>query len=258
MTCQYPILQAGKTGLVPRGIFRGALALLAFLTFAIPLLALVGCSRSESSGNQAVAPTTAPALVQASAPPATSPAASATSSDLHRYVAASGSQAVVTGTSTLHDWTVKAAKLDGNAVFAGKWEGQGAAAIRLESISLAIPVASLKSTEGSSMDNNMYAALKKDQQPLITYTLTKATLKTPAAAGGEYRFDTVGDLTVAGTAHSVNLELVVTPHGKGLTIVANTPLKMTDFGVKPPTAMFGTIKSGDAINVKATWQLDEQ
>ena len=27
-------------------------------------------------------------------------------------------------------------------------------------------------------------------------------------------------------------------------------LKMTDFSVKPPTAMFGTIKTGDEITVK--------
>jgi hypothetical protein len=32
-------------------------------------------------------------------------------------------------------------------------------------------------------------------------------------------------------------------------------MKMSDFGIKPPTAMLGVIKSGDAITVKVNWQL---
>ena len=40
-----------------------------------------------------------------------------------------------------------------------------------------------------------------------------------------------------------------------LTIMTQTPLKMTDFGMKPPTAMAGMIKSGDQVTVKITWHL---
>jgi hypothetical protein len=30
----------------------------------------------------------------------------------------------------------------------------------------------------------------------------------------------------------------------------NVPLKMTDFKIKPPTAMLGAMKTGDAVTVK--------
>ena len=34
--------------------------------------------------------------------------------------------------------------------------------------------------------------------------------------------------------------------------MTETPLKMTDFGMKPPTAMMGMIKSGNDVTVKVT------
>ena len=54
----------------------------------------------------------------------------------------------------------------------------------------------------------------------------------------------------------MNLQLDAMPHDQqGLTITTECGLKMTDYGVKPPTAMFGVIKSGDAISVKIKWEL---
>lgn len=107
------------------------------------------------------------------------------------------------------------------------------------------------------MDDTMYDALKIKQFPTITYGLTKAGLKTsPSKKDPDYHFDTTGQLTVAGKAHAVNLDLVVLPHDNGkLTITTEIALKMTDFGVSPPTAMLGMIKSGDAITLKVTWEL---
>ena len=107
------------------------------------------------------------------------------------------------------------------------------------------------------MDDKMYDALELKQFPTITYSLSKATLKTsPSTQGSAYHFDTTGQLTIAGAAHEVNLDLGVLPHGDGqLTITTNIGLKMTDFDVKPPTAMLGVIKSGDAITVNVNWQL---
>ncbi len=40
-----------------------------------------------------------------------------------------------------------------------------------------------------------------------------------------------------------------------LSIATKTPLKMTDYGMTPPTAMFGMIRSGDAVTVEVTWKL---
>jgi polyisoprenoid-binding protein YceI len=156
---------------------------------------------------------------------------------------------VITGTSTLHDWTVNGGAIKGNAEFA--------AAIKLQSIDLSIDVNTLKSTEGGGMDDKIDEALKLKQFPTITYRLTKATLKAPPAKDGlPYHFDTTGQLTVAGASRPVDLDLAILPHNDGqLTISTAIGLQMTDFGITPPTAMFGVIKAGDKITVKVTWQL---
>jgi polyisoprenoid-binding protein YceI len=185
---------------------------------------------------------------------ASSPAASQPTSG--QYVSGSDSgEATVAGTSSLHDWSAQSATINGTATFAG--DLVPAAPPAIQSIQLAIPVNSLKSGEGSSMDDNICDALKMKDDPQITFTLTHADLKSPPSASDpKFHYDAVGQLTIAGTARSVNLALDVQPGDGGtLTIAAKTPLKMTDFGVKPPTAMLGMIKSGDAVTVNVTWQL---
>ncbi len=189
------------------------------------------------------------------------------------YVSGShAGEVVVSGTSTLHNWTVKSSAIQGRLVLAlpAKAGGPGthgsrqttkavAPSAAIRAIQLRIPVATLKSSEGSGMDNTVYHALKRRQDPVISYRLIRATLgSVPSAQDPAYHFDTVGQLTVAGVTQQVTLELNVWPEPSNqLTVTTMVPLKMTQFGVKPPTAMFGLIRSGDAIAVKATWLLTE-
>ncbi len=189
------------------------------------------------------------------------------------YVSGShAGEVVVSGTSTLHNWTVKSSAIQGRLVLAlpAKAGGPGTPGSRqttkavapsaaIRAIQLRIPVATLKSSEGSGMDNTVYHALKRRQDPVISYRLIRATLSSvPSAQDPAYHFDTVGQLTVAGVTQQVTLELNVLPEPSNqLTVTTTVPLKMTQFGVKPPTAMFGLIRSGDAIAVKATWLLTE-
>lgn len=241
--------------------FRGVLVLVVFLTAAFALGLTGGCARTSKDANQdAGSKETNQASPQttlnasdsgATSVPTTEPAGS-----LH-YVSADGSQVVVSGTSTLHAWTVKGGTIDGDAVFTGEWSATNPQAIQFHSIELTIPVNSLKSSEGSGMDDTMYKALDLKNHQTITYKLTHAALKSgPSSGNNEYRFDTTGDLTVSGNPRSVNLELEVQSRGQGqLTISTGIQLKMTDFGVKPPTAMMGVIKSGDVVDVKASWEL---
>jgi polyisoprenoid-binding protein YceI len=190
-----------------------------------------------------------PAIAFSSAPPVTP------------YVSSPDpGQALVSGTSTLHNWTVKSSIIKGTAAFTGNWKAGATPPIALQSIELVIPVDSLKSTEGSGMDNTMYDAMKLKQFPTITYKLTKATLKSPPAKEGEtYSFDTTGGLTVAGVLRPVSLDLEIVSQDDGrITIATDIGLKMSAYGITPPTAMLGMIKSGAAITVKVNWQLTTQ
>lgn len=185
------------------------------------------------------------------------PMGSANATPVAHYRATPGGSLVISGTSTLHDWTAKSTALTGKAVFAGQWTGKGGAAIDLRAIDLVIAVKSLKSSEGGGMDDTMYGALHLKKHAFITYQLTTARLLAPPVGKkAPAIFNTTGKLKVNGTTRTVPLVLTVTPLADGgLTITTTTKLKMTDFGVKPPTAMFGVIRSGNAITVTATWPL---
>jgi hypothetical protein len=198
-------------------------------------LIVVAMVAISPQATMATAPTTAPAAAELT---------SATDSGT----------ATVSGTSTLHDWTVKSATIIGKIQSSGFGTPTPPT---LQSIQLSIPVNTLKSSEGSGMDDKVYEALKMNANPLITYALTLATLKSaPSKDDPEYHYDAAGQLTIAGTTRTVNLTLDITPaNGGTLSIATQTPLKMTDFGMTPPTAMLGMIKSGDAVTVKVTWRL---
>jgi polyisoprenoid-binding protein YceI len=87
--------------------------------------------------------------------------------------------------------------------------------------------------------------------------LTKASPKNLAVGeGSANHFDATGRLTIGGATHPVDLDLAIVSHDDGqLMITTDIAFKMTDFNIKPPTAMMGMIKSGDAITVKVNWQL---
>jgi polyisoprenoid-binding protein YceI len=193
-----------------------------------------------------------PALL--SAAPATQP------SDPQYASSADAGQVSVQGTSTLHDWTVKSGTITGKLAADGDWTAGSASPIQIKSIDLTIPVNSLKSGEGSGMDNTTYDALKSKQNPNITFQLTQASLKAPPSKNDpDFHFKATGKLTVAGNQRTVDLDLDVARGDDGhLTITVQAPMTMTAFGISPPTAMFGVIKSGDAITVEVIWHLRPQ
>lgn len=118
---------------------------------------------------------------------------------------------------------------------------------KVESVSLSLPVTSLKSGKGG-LDKNLYKALNAEKNPTITFEM-KTYNATPK--GDVYAAVITGDLTVNGVTKPVTAEATMTPTEKdGLRAVGSTALKMTDFGVKPVTALLGTIRTADAITVK--------
>ena len=61
---------------------------------------------------------------------------------------------------------------------------------------------------------------------------------------------TSGYLTIAGTKKLIDLTFDAKVTGDKITLTGDHQTKMTDFKVDPPTAMFGTITTGDEVNIK--------
>jgi polyisoprenoid-binding protein YceI len=57
-------------------------------------------------------------------------------------------------------------------------------------------------------------------------------------------------LTVNGVEKPVMLDATISGEPIALRAVGTTKFRMTDFGVKPVTALMGTIRTGDEITVR--------
>lgn len=165
----------------------------------------------------------------------------------------------LSGQSTLHPFTsrstmfalvgeLEAAAADaGNATIAGAIE-RGAA-----SVDVKIPVKSLQSGN-RDLDAMMQKTLKASQFPIIRFQL-KTTRATPDGAG-TWAVKARGLLTVAGVDREVALDGRVVLRGGRLVLSGETDVRMTDFGITPPSFLFGAMKTADELHLTFGVTLD--
>ncbi|WP_379964753.1 YceI family protein [Epilithonimonas sp. UC225_85] len=144
----------------------------------------------------------------------------------------------INGTSTLHDWDMSSAQ----STFTGNVSGNVITDVRF-----VMKAESLKSKE-SAMDKNAYKALQTSKYPELTF------VSSSILASGTSTI--TGNLTISNVTRTVKIPVTVTKNGASYIIKGNTKIKMSAFGIKPPTFMMGTIKTGDDlsidININAT------
>jgi len=162
-----------------------------------------------------------------------------------KYQSAGGVKLVIEGTSNIHDWDMSSDKGTVTAVFVVNHSGVPTG---LSVLNFTVPAESLKS-EHKAMDKNTYKALGTDKYNDISFIASSATIKPVNASN--YILVAKGKLTISG----VTKEVVLTANGtmnpdKSITYTGSYQLKMTDYNVKPPTAVLGTIRTGDGITVK--------
>ena len=177
-------------------------------------------------------------------------ATTASAQETTRVAVSPESKLWVEGTSNLHGWACRTQELSATV----ELDAAAAAQVNiappkaLKRVQVKVPVKSLKCGHGT-MDNNLYKALNADATPDISYIMgTFEAL--PGETKDGFTLKTVGTLTIAGKEQSVTMEIAATRLADG-TVMAKgmVPIKMTDFGIKPPTAIFGRLKTGDEVKV---------
>lgn len=150
----------------------------------------------------------------------------------------------IQGTSSMHDWESDVTEVNG----AGLLEAANGTIAGISELSLEIPVKSIKSGKGSTMDNKTYEAFKSEEHPTITYKLTE--VKSIMKESDGYLLKTVGDLTMAGSTRSIEMDVHAKSLGSGdWQFEGAKALKMTDFNMEPPKALMGTLKTGDEVTI---------
>ncbi len=139
----------------------------------------------------------------------------------------------VSGTSTLHDWTMTAGSPKGSLEFADGF---------LRNIVFSAPVSELLGERGAAMDKKAHNALHMDTAPEIRFI-----------SEGHWGTSTgkaliSGTLSIAGTDREVEIPIVISGTGP-IQISGELPIALHDFSIEPPTAMFGSIVVGDEVIV---------
>ena len=144
-----------------------------------------------------------------------------------------------------HAWTSKATK----ATLKADFVIEGNAFKELKKATLEIPVKGIKSDKNSDlMDNRTYETLLADKYPNIQYVLT--SLKSATLQGNETLLVLAGSLTIGGKSQPVELSMKgkILPDGS-IELSGSQALKMSNYGIKPPTFMLGALKVMDDVTI---------
>lgn len=148
----------------------------------------------------------------------------------------------IDGTSNLHDWQIVAENQKGK-LLADFEDGK---LTKIQQLDFIVTAESLKSGK-SGMDKNTYKALNTEKYKQITFKLSK--VNSINCSGDVCKVSVIGNLTISGSTKPINITFDMKIADSNILLTGSKSIKMTDFGVDPPKAMFGTITTGDAIDV---------
>jgi polyisoprenoid-binding protein YceI len=161
-------------------------------------------------------------------------------------IAIQSARITIAGTSNLHDYTASTAAVHVThaQVLAPFGVDFWTRLLKPQALAfdVVVPAASLTSPR-EGVDRNMHKALKVDRFPDITFHLDHFE-----AVTGD-RATAVGLLSLAGVEREVALDLTLEAQGTIIRVHGRTDLVMTDFGIKPPTAMLGMLKTDPRVTV---------
>lgn len=148
------------------------------------------------------------------------------------------------GTSSVRGYTCRADRVSGTIDTPG---GGGSVAIAdlkstVRGAEVSVTTAGLECGNGT-MNGHLRKALKSDASPKVTYRITSFDV----AADGKMKLN--GTLSIAGTDRPVSIDATAAEEAGKLRVRGSRQLKMTEFGVQPPTLMMGTMKVHDPVTV---------
>lgn len=150
----------------------------------------------------------------------------------------------VKGSSNLHDWESKVTEVRASGTFTADATSLNS----LQALTVEIPAKSIKSTHGSIMDNKTYDALKASSYPYISLKMNSVSKLEQKTDGAHITASC--NLTIAGVTNRVDIfaKGKVNPDGS-IRFAGSKKIKMTDYKLKPPTALLGTLTTGDEVEI---------
>ncbi len=154
----------------------------------------------------------------------------------------SESSMIIQGTSSLHDWEEKVEKFEVTMQLQSQGEDvESLSNVRFYSKTVAVV------SENSIMNKKTHDALGADKYPVITFESTaQAVLE---MSGNNFKGSVTGDLYLNGVTKRIVVSFTGSLNGNIIEVSGTNSLSMNDYGIKPPTAMLGSLKTGDGVKV---------
>lgn len=152
------------------------------------------------------------------------------------------SSVTVSGTSSLHDWHEKA----GDFTATVRLQPNDGPSSVIEQVTFVCKSASLTS-ENTIMTDKTHTALQAKKYPEIIF-ISKEPISI-TYPDGEFSGVVKGELNLNGVRKNLSFPVKGTFKGDRLSVSGSQVLKMSDYSIKSPTAMLGTLKTGDEVTV---------
>lgn len=151
----------------------------------------------------------------------------------------------IAGTSNIHEFTAVAKDVRVNRLAIAN--GVPPTSVinnpaAVEGFEIVIRAASLTSPK-DGLDKNMHKALKTAEFPDIVFRLAKLE-------GQGARLKATGTLKIAGVEKDITFNVTAAAAPTTLTVSGEVPVLMTDYGIAPPKAMMGMLKTDPKVTVK--------
>jgi hypothetical protein len=149
------------------------------------------------------------------------------------------SKLVIKGTSSVHNWEINVSEFNCDASLLNN-ENQ---VVKISDVNFVCLVKNVKS-DNKTMNNKTFEALKGDKFPQIKFISSESLTASTVGAASNVK----GKITIAGKTNDAILQIqVVAENQNQINVKGETRLKMSDYGIDPPVAMMGVLKTGNEV-----------
>jgi polyisoprenoid-binding protein YceI len=154
----------------------------------------------------------------------------------------------VDGGSTVRSWSCEAGTLNAQVTgAAGATLALSEVAQAVQAVQLVVPTARLD-CDNDTMNDHMWSALNKDRHPEIRFRMESYTAS--PANSGTVQLQMRGTLELHGQTHPISLAASATEApGGALRVTGVHEMNMTQWGVRPPRLMLGTLRVHEDVQV---------
>lgn len=186
-------------------------------------------------------------------------AATARAQSVAELAVGNDSRVWIDGTTNINSWSCSATAVDATIAVDVAFKEDPDFPRYLKSVQVRVPVTALKCGH-AQMEKSLRRALKADDATRPSYiTANFEAVPDGSDAASALTVNTVGALAIAGHENAVNMDVSTTRLADG-TIEARgaVPILMSDFGIEPPTALFGALRAGNRVVVRFAMRLGPQ